>query len=208
MSIELSSYLLFVAATIAVVAVPGPTVTVIIANSLRSGVRAGLMNVAGTQCGLALMLVVLALGFSTIVERMAGVFEIVRLIGAAYLIWLGVKLWKSGGSLTDINPAVGARTSMQEYFLQGVLVIWSNPKALFFFGAFIPQFVDPAVDTMPQILLLGATFMVVATFLDGVYALAAGKAGGLLTRGRLSILEKLSGSFLIGGGLWLALDRD
>ena len=86
-------------------------------------------------------------------------------------------------------------------------MVWANPKALLFFGAFIPQFVDPAGDTMAQILVLGLTFMVLATMLDGAYALAAGKMGAMLSRGRVRLIERISGTFLIGGGLWLALAR-
>ena len=206
--ISLSTYLLFVAASAAVVIVPGPTVTVIIANSLRSGAGAGLLNIAGTQIGLALMLIVMAFGFASIVEQMAGLFDILRLIGAAYLVWLGVSLWRAGGALADPDSAGLRRQSKKGYLLQGFLVIWSNPKALFFFGAFIPQFVNPALDPVPQVLLLGGTFMVIATILDGVYALAAGKAGGMLTRSRVGILEKISGTCLIGGGIWLAAARE
>jgi len=208
MPIDFSTYLLFVAASVAVVIVPGPTVTVIIANSLRAGAGAGIMNVVGTQIGLAIMLLVLAFGFASIVEQMAGVFDIVRLVGAGYLIWLGLKLWRSGGALAEAGPPSVNRTSRSGYFFQGFLVIWSNPKALFFFGAFIPQFVNPGFDPVPQVLVLGATFMGVATVLDGMYAIAAGKAGDMLTRGRLNLLEKISGTCLIGGGLWLALDRE
>jgi threonine/homoserine/homoserine lactone efflux protein len=96
---------------------------------------------------------------------------------------------------------------MSAYFWRGFLVIWSNPKALLFFGAFIPQFVDPSSSTIPQVLLLGLTMIVLSSILDGTYALVTGKIGTLLTRPRLRLLERLSGSVLIGGGLWLALNR-
>lgn len=200
--IDPTTYLAYVAACIALVLVPGPTVTLIVANSMRHGAMAGLLNVAGTQAGLAVMLVILALGLSFLVEAAGAIFDWVRLLGAAYLIWLGIKLWRAGGTSTsgDAPPRSG-------FFWQGLLVIWSNPKALLFFGAFIPQFVDPTGNTIAQTLLLGATFMAVATVLDGAYGLLAARAGGLMSRRRLSVVEKLSGSFLIGGGLWLALAR-
>ena len=86
-------------------------------------------------------------------------------------------------------------------------MIWSNPKALLLFGAFIPQFIDPAGSTFWQTVILGAVFMAVATVFDGVYALIAGKAGAALTRKRVRLVEKLSGIFLIGGGLWIATLR-
>jgi homoserine/homoserine lactone efflux protein len=198
------SYLAFVAACAAIVIVPGPTVTVIIANSLRHGSRAGLLNIAGTQLGLAVMLVVLAAGLDTVVQYLGTAFDWIRLFGAAYLVWLGVKLWRSDGSLADAEAAPAPRRG---FFLQGLLVILSNPKALLFFGAFIPQFIDPAGDALTQTLFLGATFMVVATLLDGAYALASGRAGAWLSRNNVRLVERLSGTCLIGGGAWLALTR-
>ena len=96
---DLTAWLAFVAASALIVIVPGPTVTVIIANSLRAGPMAGLMNVAGTQAGLILMVAVLAAGLETIVTQAGVVFDVLRLIGAAYLVWLGVKMWRSDGRL-------------------------------------------------------------------------------------------------------------
>lgn len=208
---ELSTYLTFVLACAAVVIVPGPTVTVIIANSLRHGARAGLANVAGTQAGLAVMLAVLAAGLQVVVAALGAVFEIVKLLGAAYLIWLGAKLLLKKSALSGAGAeglaAEAAPPRSSGFFWQGVLVIWANPKALLFFGAFIPQFVRPEGPVVLQTLALGATFMGVATLLDGGYALLAGRAGGWLTRQRVRLLEVFSGCFLIGGGVWLALTR-
>ncbi|MEO1066527.1 MAG: LysE family translocator [Pseudomonadota bacterium] len=196
----------FVLACVAIVIVPGPTVTVIIANSLRSGSRAGLANVAGTQAGLVIMIAILALGLETIVEHLSYLFTYLKLLGAAYLIWLGIKLWRSDGRLAEASPEKATK-SLRGYFWQGFLVIWSNPKALFFFGAFIPQFIDPAGDTASQTFVLGLIFMIVATILDSAYALAAGKTGGWLTSGNVRFVEKISGTCLIGGGLWLAFSK-
>ncbi|MBB4266846.1 LysE family translocator [Roseospira visakhapatnamensis] len=203
--LDVTTWLTFVAASTLLVVVPGPTVTVIIANSLRTGPTSGLMNVAGTQAGLLLMVGVLAAGLSTIVASAGLVFEVLRILGAAYLIWLGIKMWRSDGRLGD--AAAGPARSRTRYFWQGFLVIWSNPKALVFFGAFIPQFVTPGANTALQVVLLGLTFMAIAAALDGAYAVAAGKTGALLSRRNIRWLERLSGSFLIGGGIWLALTR-
>ena len=200
---DLPTYLAFVAACIAIVIVPGPTVTVIVANALRHGTRAGLLNVAGTQAGVGMMIAILTLGLAAVVSMMAEVFDILRLLGAAYLVWLGIKLWRSDGDL----GAAGARqrSSPFGFVAQGFVVIWSNPKALLLFGAFIPQFVDPeAGDAAARTALLGFTFMAVATVLDGTYAVLAGRAGRLLTRGRVRLVEKASGTLLVGGGAWLA----
>ena len=203
--LDLTAYLTFVLACVAVVIVPGPTVTVIIANSLRHGARAGLANVAGTQAGLTVMVVILAAGLQVVVEAMGAVFTWVKLIGAAYLIYLGLKLLLNRTPLDASESAAPLR--QRSFFWQGVLVIWSNPKALLFFGAFIPQFVRPEGPVMLQTLLLGGTFMVVATLLDGGYAVLAGRAGRWLTRKRVRLLEICSGCALVGGGIWLALSR-
>lgn len=194
----------YIVACAVLVLVPGPTVTVIIANSLRHGARAGLLNVLGTQIGLAAMIAVLAAGLGAAVALFAGVFEIVRILGAAYLIWLGIRLWRSDGSLGQADPRARPFGS---FVVQGIIVIWSNPKALLFFGAFIPQFVDPAANATVQIAVLGILFMVVATIFDSLYAVAAGGAGKWLSRARIRLTERIAGTFMIGGGLWLLLAR-
>jgi len=193
------------AASFVIIIVPGPTVTVIVANSLRDGARAGLLNVAGTQAGLVPMLLIVALGLETVVSVMGYAFEWIKLAGAAYLIWLGWRMLRSKGEIGDVDKV---RRPRMGYFWQGFVVIWSNPKALFFFGAFIPQFVDPAVgSTFWQTVVLGLVFMAVGAIFDSAYALVAGRAGKMLTQARVRLVERVSGMLLIGGGLWLATLR-
>lgn len=204
LSIPLELYAAYVLACAAVAIVPGPSVTVIIANSLRHGTRAGLMNVAGTQVGLGVMLIVLAAGLQFIVESLSQVFEVVRWAGAAYLVWLGFKMLRSDGTMGSVADVPRAKGS---FFWQGLIVVLSNPKALFFFGALIPQFLNPAGNLLAQTILLGATFIAVATPLDSSYALLAGGAGRWLSRTRVRTLEIGSGLCLIGGGIWLAFTR-
>jgi len=201
---DIAALISYTLACVAIIIVPGPTVTIIIANSMRHGTRAGLLNVVGTQIGLASMIVVLAFGLQAVVAGMGNVFEIVRLVGAAYLIWIGIRMWRSHGSL---GVAEVPRRPVGSLVLQGFAVFWSNPKTLFFFGAFIPQFINPAQNTAWQTLLLGGIFMFTAAVSDSLYAIAAGGAGAKLTRARVMLLERISGTCLIGGGLWLALTR-
>ncbi|MEL6202347.1 MAG: LysE family translocator [Pseudomonadota bacterium] len=198
-----ATLLTFTLACIAIIIVPGPTVTVIIANSLSRGSSAGFMNVAGTQAGLAIMMGILALGLQTVVAFVGEAFFYLKLIGAAYLIWLGVQLWLANGSLADPDEVKRPSRSMAGYFWQGFFVIWSNPKALLFFGAFIPQFIDPSGSLALQTLILGGIFMLCATIFDGLYAIAAGSAGGWLSRNKIRVVERVSGSLLIGGGVWM-----
>lgn len=200
----LEVYLAYVLACAVIAAIPGPTVTVIVANSLAHGTRAGLLNVAGTQLGLALMMVTLIAGLSSVIAVMGWLFDWVRIAGALYLAWIGWKLLRSPQALAEAKGSAAPRGG---FLLQGFLVLVSNPKALLWFGAFIPQFVDPRGDYVGQIALLGATAMAVALVSDGAYAVLTGRAGALLDRGKLKLASRLGGGLLIGGGLWLALAR-
>jgi len=202
MSIEL--FLAYLLACFVITIIPGPTVTLIVANSLTHGTRAGLLNVAGTQLGLGLMMLVLAVGLTSIIATMGIWFDWLRLIGAAYLIWIGWKLLRSTGSLDEVNSAPKPRGG---FFLQGFFVLLGNPKALLWFGPFIPQFVDPTGDYVRQVILLGLTAMATAAVSDGGYAVLAGGARHLLSRSRVRLVSRIGGVCLIGGGAWLALAR-
>lgn len=203
MSLQL--YLAFVAACIALALLPGPIVSLLIANGLRHGTRAALLNVAGAQAGLAIVVGVVAVGLTSLMATMGYWFDWVRFAGAAYLVWLGVKLIRSPVEGVDADePPAPPRGG---FFLQGFLVLLSNPKVLVFFGAFIPQFVDMSRDHFPQVVLLGVTFMVVAALTDAIYALLAGRARMFFSARRTRLVSRISGGFMIGGGIWLALTR-
>lgn len=204
MFLELTSLITFTIACAALVIVPGPTVTVIVANSLRYGAGAGLLNVAGTQAGLAMMIGLVALGLEAITTTLAPLFDWLRVVGALYLIWLGYKLLRSDGTMDDAGNRSRPGGS---FFWQGFFVIWSNPKALLFFGAFIPQFIEPTGNAALQSIVLGIIFMIVGAIFDGAYAIAAGRAGSLLTQRNVRAVEIGGGSMLVGGGIWLALSR-
>jgi len=132
-------------------------------------------------------------------------FDWVRFAGAAYLVWLGIKLIRF--------PAEGIKAEEPPppprggFFLQGFLVLLSNPKVLVFFGAFIPQFMDMSRDHVSQVALLGATFMVTGAVTDSIYAILAGRARTFFSAQRTRLLSRISGGFMIGGGFWLALMR-
>jgi len=202
MSLEL--YLAYILTCAVIALIPGPTVTVIVANSLRYGARAGLLNVAGTQLGLGLMMLILVVGLSSVIAAMGWLFEWLRWAGAAYLVWLGYKLLRSPEMIYQENTNTIPRGG---FLLQGFLVMMANPKALLWFGAFIPQFVEPSGNYAGQIILLGVTAMAVALVSDGAYAVLTGRAGAFLSKKRIRLVSRLSGGFLIGGGIWLALTR-
>ncbi len=196
------SFFAFCVAAAALALVPGPTVTVIIANSLRYGSRAGLLNVAGTQAGFVIWLGIAAMGLGAAIKLMGTWFDVLRWAGAAYLVWLGIKMLLSKG---DLAVAVDRARPHGSFFLQGFVVIISNPKMLVLFGAMIPPFLSKDGNMMQQTLLLGFTFMVIAAVGDTLYAQMAGKAGQWLSRSRIRAIEIVSGVCLTAGGVWMAL---
>ena len=171
MSLQL--YLAFVAACIALALLPGPVVTLVIANGLRHGTRAALTNIAGVQAGLAIVIGIVAVGLTSLMATMGYWFDWVRFAGAAYLVWLGIKLIRAPVEGVDADaPPPPPRGG---FFLQGFLVLLSNPKVLVFFGAFIPQFMDMSRQGPFLILAVGkiVTFMVTGAITDTIYAIQA-----------------------------------
>ena len=204
MSLQL--YLAFVAACIALALLPGPVVTLVIANGLRHGTRAALINIAGVQTGLAIVIGIVAIGLTSLMATMGHWFDWVRFAGAAYLVWLGIKLIRARAE--GISTAAAPPPPRGGFFLQGLVVLLSNPKLLIFFGAFLPQFMDMnRPDHAVQATVLGVTFMVIAGLTDGIYALLAGRARKLFSARRTRLVSRISGGFMIGGGIWLALTR-
>jgi len=197
-----SSYFAFIIAATALAVVPGPTVTVIIANSLKHGTRAGLGIVAGTQAGVVIWMVVAALGLGAALQVMGVWFDVLRYVGAAYLIWLAFKLFRGKG---DLAMAAANDQSRRSFFTQGFVVIMSNPKMLVLFGALIPPFIPKGDDVMVATFVLGFTFAFIAALTDTVYAVLAGRAGRWLSRRRIRLLEIMSGSCLVGGAAWMVL---
>ena len=158
MSLQL--YLAFVAACIALALLPGPIVTLLIANGLRHGTRAALINIAGAQVGLAIVIGIVAIGLTSLMATMGYWFDWVRFAGAAYLVWLGIKLIRFPGRRRQRRRAAGA--AARRVLPAGLSGAAVNPKVLVFFGAFIPQFMDMNRDHVSQVTLLGVTFMVIA----------------------------------------------
>jgi len=200
---SLTTLVPYLGACLLLAIVPGPTVTVIVANALARGTGAGLAIVAGTQAGFLVMTFVVALGMQALVAFMGWAFDWIKLVGAAYLVWLGWKMWRSKGELGTARAERGkSRLAMA---VEGFLVILSNPKALIFLGAFLPQFVAVTQPTFPQVMLLGLLFMLVAGSTDAIYALIAGRARNLLSAARVRLVSRVSGLVLMAGGVWLAL---
>jgi len=203
--LEPTAIIAFISACFFLAIVPGPTVTLIVANALARGPVAGLLTVLGAQIAIFLMIIVVALGLQAVIGFMSWAFFWVKLAGAAYLFWIGFKMItnRAGLAFDEKSSVKSARQSV----MQGFVVTMSNPKALLFLGAFLPQFIEPSVAAAPQVISLGLITMLVFTLFDGIYAVAAGNTRKFLTQSRLSVVNRLSGTLLIVGGAWLALQR-
>ena len=191
--------LYFIIASFLVVIVPGPTVSLIIANSLKSGVKAGLLNVLGTQLGVLLLIFLLALGFKFISPFVDQIIKIVRIFGSIYLIILGMIAFKSKID-TNINES---KKYDKRFIFQGLIVILTNPKIFLFLGSFLPQFISLDHSVSNQIICFGLLFILVATIFDSCYAIVFGKFRNLIANKYLKILNAVGGSLLIFVGVWL-----
>jgi threonine/homoserine/homoserine lactone efflux protein len=197
-------YLAFVLATTVLILIPGPNVSLIVANSIAYGTRFGLLTVAGTSVAMLPQLALTALGMTAVLGAMATWFEWLRWLGVAYLVWLGVRQWRAPP--VDLTKTRPQPRSARAILLRGFLVSLTNPKTLLFYGAFFPQFISIDRPLGPQVALLCATFVAIATLLDGGWALLAGRARGVLAA-RPRLRNRLSGGMLIGAGIGLALAR-
>ena len=190
----------FLIASFLVVIVPGPTVSLIIANSLKSGTRAGILNVVGTQLGLIILILLLAVGFKVISPFLEDLIKFVRIVGAIYLMILGYLSFTSK-ELSDNSEKI--KKFDKKFILQGLIVILSNPKAFLFLGAFIPQFINISQPIGSQIIYFGILFMVVGAIFDGMYAIVFGKFREIIINKYINTLNKLGGALLFFVGLWL-----
>lgn len=203
-AMTLETYAAYVAVLLVAVILPGPTNTLIVANGMRHGTRAGMLNVAGTQLGVAIMILVAAIGLTSFIQVLGHWFEALKFLGAAYLAWIGFQMMRSSGRFAEMKAPVPPRAG---FFMQGFLVAMSNPKQLLFFGALLPQFIDPSTNHVLQIAVYGATAIFIGTVSDGCYALAAGRIARGLTRRRARLVNRVGGGCLIGGGVLLALSQ-
>ncbi|MEO3428275.1 LysE family transporter [Pelagibius sp. CAU 1746] len=194
-------------ATVVLILMPGPIVTLVIANSLAYGQRTGLATVAGSTSGNALLVAAGALGLTTLLALAADVFEVLRWAGVAYLIYLGLKQWRAA-LRAEAAPGMPATRSARRAFGQAVLVAITNPKTIFFYAAFFPQFIDPALAAGPQLLAMSLAFVAITVLLDGAYALLASRVRGLFASARANrVRHGITGTLLLGTGLGLALAR-
>jgi threonine/homoserine/homoserine lactone efflux protein len=195
-----AAYLLI---TLVLVVTPGPIVTLVVATGATRGVRPALATVAGTTLGNALLLTAIALGLSWVLANALILFEVMRWAGAAYLVYLGVQAWRGAAKAATALPVAD-----HVHFVRGLSVALTNPKTIVFFTAFLPQFVDPSLPAGRQLAAMCVASTLMAATTDTAWGVAAGLGRAWFMRpSRAKLLARLSGTVLIGGGVWLSLAR-
>jgi threonine/homoserine/homoserine lactone efflux protein len=199
----LENWAAFIAASAALLLIPGPTILLVVGRSLGGGVRTALPLVAGVALGdLTVMSLSLA-GLGTLLATSATLFGVLKWIGAAYLVWLGVQLWRA-----PVEAAAAAPRQPRRALRDAYVVTALNPKSIAFFVAFVPQFLDPTLPYLPQAVIMVASFVALATLNALGYALLAGRLSAAVARPAVRRgCNRLGGGLLIGAGLATATMR-
>lgn len=198
----------FTLVAIALIVVPGPSVMFVISRAMALGRRAALVTVAGNAAGMFVQVVLVAIGVGALVERSIVVFNTVKLVGAGYLVWLGIQAIRHRRAAGDTAVDGGRPRSGRSVLVDGFVVGLANPKTIVFFAAILPQFVEPGgAPAALQMLVLGAVFVVLALVFDSVWGLAAGTAREWFARSprRLEGLSATGGVVMVALGVQLAL---
>jgi threonine/homoserine/homoserine lactone efflux protein len=195
-----ANLLALIAATAVLVIIPGPNAALIVANTLRYGLRTGCVTVFGTTLGVAIQLAAVVLGMAVIIELAAEALTWIRWAGVAYLVYLGIRTWNEPAS--DLNSVLAAPA----IFWRGCMIAAINPKTLLFNAAFLPQFVVANGDVGQQLAVVASVFLIVLLLGDLVWALGASSARRLLDR-YSGARNRVTGGFLVAAGAGLALSR-
>jgi len=202
---ELHVYLAFVVATAIMIALPGPSVLLTVAHSISFGWKHALSTVGGATMGIAVQLIVAAIGLTSLLNVVAEAFEWLRWAGAAYLVYLGIKQWRSASEPLEVDTSSVSKTNL---FVQGLVITIPNPKSLIFIAAFLPQFIDAARPLGLQFSLIVPTFLVITFSVTSVWALIAGNVRGFLqSRRAFQSVRRTVGGMMVIAGVGLALSR-
>jgi threonine/homoserine/homoserine lactone efflux protein len=200
---SLEAWIAFALAAAAMLAIPGPTTLLVIGQSLGAGRRSALPLAAGVALGDLIAVTSSLAGLGALLATSAAAFTVLKWAGAAYLVWLGVRLWRAPAE-AGRAPPLDARRALRQAYVGTAL----NPKGIAFFVAFVPQFLDPLAPFLPQASLLVATFVALAALNAGCYALLAGRVSGAVERPAVRRwLNRVGASALIGAGLATAAAR-
>lgn len=196
----------YLIATVALILLPGPIVTLVIANSVAHGTRTGLATVAGTTSGNALLVAAGALGLGALLTAVSDVIHWVRWAGVVYLVYLGIREWRV--VFQPVSSDVSPMRSARGIFGQGMLVAITNPKTIFFYVAFFPQFLDTSLPAGSQLLAMSVAFVLIAGVFDSFYAALAGRLRRFLIDARRQrVRHGITGTLFLCTGLGIALAR-
>lgn len=202
---------MYVATVFVISAIPGPNMLLVMTHSARFGVRTATATMAGCLCALLLMQSVSAAGLGVFLTAWPTLFNVLRVAGAAYLVYLGIKSWRTSAALPaaqESESAVKISRSPLALFRHGFLVASSNPKAILFAAALLPQFISASAPKLPQFSILIATFVVIEISWYCVYAAFGLRIGEQLRSQNVAkIFNRLTGGIFIGFGAMLALVR-
>ena len=202
MSIEL--WIAFVIASSVLLAVPGPTVMLVVSYALGRGKQTAWATVPGVTLGDFTAMTASLLGAGAVLAASSTLFTILKLAGAGYLIWLGIGLWRVEPKLAGLEDT-SSGSSSRSMFWNAYIVTALNPKSIVFFVAFVPQFVDPASSVLPQFVILEATFLFLAALGAAIWAILAGNLRDRFRRPEtLRRVNRAGAGFLIGAGLLTA----
>ena len=197
---DFDAWIAFAIASAVLVAIPGPTVMLVVGCALGQGKRSVLATAPGVLLGDVVAMTASMLGVGAVLAASASLFTAVKLAGAVYLVWMGVRMWRDSPRLAQAR-AVRGRRSAGRMFRESFLVTVLNPKALVFFVAFVPQFVDPTRPVGPQFAILIATFTLLGFVNAIAWGVAAGEMRARLSRpGALRTVTRTGGGLLIGAG--------
>ena len=202
---ELHLYLAFIVATTIMIALPGPSVLLTIAHSISFGWHRALATVAGATMGIAVQLIVAAIGLTSLLNIVTGVFDWLRWAGTAYLVYLGIKQWRNASEPLAFDTFSSSKTNL---FVQGLVITIPNPKSLIFIAAFLPQFIDAARPLGSQFVFIVPTFLLITFTVTSVWALVVGNVRGFLqSRQAFQSVLRTAGGLMILAGVGLALAR-
>jgi len=200
---SLETWTAFLLASAVLLAIPGPTILLVIGQSLGAGRRTVPALVAGVALGDLTAMTLSLAGLGAVLAASATAFTLLKWAGAAYLVWLGIGLWRAPVT-AEAPPPLPPRRALRDAWLVTAL----NPKSIAFFVAFVPQFIAPGTPFLPQAAILVASFVSLAALNAGLYALLAGRLSGAVTRpGVRRGLNRIGGTMLIGAGLATAAMR-
>ena len=202
---ELHVFVAFVIATTIMIALPGPSVLLTVAHSISFGWKRGVITVAGATMGIAVQLTIAAIGLTSLLNVVAHAFEWLRWIGAVYLIYLGIKQWRSANDPLEFETASITKKNL---FFQGLIITIFNPKSLIFIAAFLPQFINIAAPVRAQFIIIVPTFLLITFTVTSVWALVAGKASKFFrSQKALQVVSRTSGGLMVAAGVGLAVAR-